>query len=110
VDVLPGSPLSGHLPFCCLLLVAAIVLVSCCVSSITVGSVGTVLALMAFGHGPLTGISSLILVLFLLKKSTPAVVPVIPVLFLLSVLVVDRSVGTPPLTSINFCCCGDSLL
>jgi hypothetical protein len=107
VDVLPGSPLSGHLPFCCLLLVAAIVLVSCCVSSITVGSVGTFLALMAFGHGPLTGISSLVLVLFVvhfncllvrsvaycgslpvqsltsdhpcpIQKSTPVVLPVIP--------------------------------
>jgi hypothetical protein len=61
VDVLPGSPLSGHLPFCCLLVVGSIVLISCCVSSMTVGSVGTVLALLAFDHGPLTGISLLLL-------------------------------------------------
>jgi hypothetical protein len=41
VDMLPGGAFSGYLPYCCLLLVAAIVLVSCCASCITVGSVGT---------------------------------------------------------------------
>jgi hypothetical protein len=47
-------------PLCCrLLLVAAIVLISCCDSPITVGLVGTILALLAFGDGPLTGISLL---------------------------------------------------
>jgi hypothetical protein len=54
------------------------------------------------------------------QKSTPVVLRVIPVLFLfrfscslltsiVGTLVVDRSVGMPPLTSID-CCCGDSLL
>jgi hypothetical protein len=54
---------------CCLLLVGSIVFIPCCVSSITVGSVGTVLALLAFGHGPLTGIS----LLFRFEKLTPVV-------------------------------------
>jgi hypothetical protein len=38
--VAAGGAFSGHLPFVAFLLVAAIVLVSCCVSSITVGSLG----------------------------------------------------------------------
>jgi hypothetical protein len=48
VDMLPGGAFSGYLPYCCLLLVAVIVLVSCCVScTTTVGSVGTVLGSLA---------------------------------------------------------------
>jgi hypothetical protein len=39
VDMLLGGTFSGYLPYCCLLLVGSIVLISCCVSSITVGSV-----------------------------------------------------------------------
>jgi hypothetical protein len=43
VDMLPRGAFSGYLPYCCLLLVAAIVHISSCVSFITVGSVGTLL-------------------------------------------------------------------
>jgi hypothetical protein len=55
VDMMPGGAFSGYLPYCCLPLVGSIILISCCVSwcQFTVGSVGTVLALLAFGHGPL---------------------------------------------------------
>jgi hypothetical protein len=46
-------------PLCCLLPVSAIAHISCCVSVLLSRSVQsvTVLALLAFGHGPLTEIS-----------------------------------------------------
>jgi hypothetical protein len=34
VDMLPSGAFSGYLPYCCLLLVGSIVLISCCVSSV----------------------------------------------------------------------------
>jgi hypothetical protein len=34
VDMLPGGVFSSYLPYCCLLLVGSIVLISCCVSSV----------------------------------------------------------------------------